>query len=369
MKGWKDNGHEVKFISQYAGKIEDYTYVRPVVMGYSKLFQIIYHFYVHVLARKNPNALDMRLKLGFPPMHKLDKCMKEFQPDLVIMRERSLYTICMNYLCRRHRYPSILYVMNPVWEKPKKKDLAHKLVWKLVPEFRITPSLLVGNRFDGLVKDDKAYFAPYLMAPMTGPEEKIYFRDGKIQILEIGKYQERKNHILMLKAFEKISRKYEVHLTIVGEVSNHFHEEYLERAKKFVKEHGLETAVTFKKNLNKEQMAQEYRDADLFVLPSTGEPGAVTMLEAMAYSVPAVCGDDNGTASYIEEGKTGYIFRDNDEADLIEKMEWIISDKENIPIMGKNAYRHVAEHFQFDSYFHCIEEIMERQTKEEGTKR
>ena len=32
MKGWKENGHEVLFLSQYAGKVEDYTWVKPVVI-------------------------------------------------------------------------------------------------------------------------------------------------------------------------------------------------------------------------------------------------------------------------------------------------------------------------------------------------
>ena len=40
MKGWTENGHEVRFLSQYAGRIEDYTYVKPIVVGYSKLFMI-----------------------------------------------------------------------------------------------------------------------------------------------------------------------------------------------------------------------------------------------------------------------------------------------------------------------------------------
>ena len=37
MKGWKENGHEVRFLSQYAGKIEDYKYIKPIVVNCIKL--------------------------------------------------------------------------------------------------------------------------------------------------------------------------------------------------------------------------------------------------------------------------------------------------------------------------------------------
>ena len=54
MKGWKENGHEVRFLSQYAGKIEDYKYIKPIVVGYSLPFRIFDYIYIHFLKRKDP---------------------------------------------------------------------------------------------------------------------------------------------------------------------------------------------------------------------------------------------------------------------------------------------------------------------------
>lgn len=81
------------------------------------------------------------------------------------------------------------------------------------------------------------------------------------------------------------------------------------------------------------------------------------MIEAMAFSVPAISGSDNGTASYIEEGINGYVFEDNNLEDLKKKLEMIVCDKENIPKMGKAGYQHVLDHFQFKNYFNVVEEI------------
>lgn len=361
MKGWKENGHEIRFLSQYAGKIEDYTYVKPIVVGYSRLFQAFDHIYIHFLKKKDPFAIDMKLKCGVPPLFKLARYIREFKPDLAIIRERSVYTICMNAICRHYKIPTILYNLSPVWDKPKKMDLAHKIVWKLTPEFRITPSNLVGIDFEGLVKDEKGYWTPFLMEPQLSPEKKTYFRNDRINVFCIGKYQERKNHQMMIEVIEELSAKYDLHLTIAGEISNRFHEQYFEKVQDYVKKHGLEEKVTFLVNLNRKQVFEEYSKADVYVVPSTGEPASITVIEAMAHSIPAVSGSDNGTASYIDYGNTGYVFEDKNKEDLRDKLENIICDRNKLQAMGAAAYHHVENNFQFKSYYTPIMEILKRQ--------
>lgn len=360
MKGWVEHGHEIRFLSQYAGKVEDYTYVKPIVVGYSRLFMAFDYIYVHFLKRKDPFAIDMKLKCGVPPLRKLAKYIKEFEPDVAIIRERSVYTICMNAICRHYHIPTILYNLSPVWDKPKRMDLAHKIVWKLTPKYRITPTNLVGIDFTGLVKDKYGYWAPFLMEPQMSPEEKTYFADGRVNVFCIGKYQERKNLQMMIEVVETLLPKYDLHLTIAGEVSNHFHEEYYQRVTGYVREHGLEDKVTFYRNLNRQEISKLYQQADVYVVPSTGEPASITVIEAMAFSVPAISGTDNGTASYIDYGKTGYVFEDNDKEDLTDKLEKIICDRDNLVKMGAAGYDHVKEHFQFQNYYGCIEEILKK---------
>ena len=367
MKGWKENGHEVLFLSQYAGKVEDYTWVKPVVMGYAAVFRAFDYLYVHFLKRKDPFAIDMKLKFGIPPLFKIAKKIKEFKPDIAILRERSIYTICMYAICRHYHIPTILYNLSPVWDKPRKKDLAHKLVWKLTPEYRITPTNLVGIDFTGLIKDEKGYWAPFLMEPQLPPEKKSYFADNRINVFCIGKYQERKNHQMMIEAVEELLPKYDLHLTIAGEISNSFHEEYFRKVSDYVRTHGLEERVTFLNNLNRTAIAEEYQKADVYVVPSTGEPASITVIEAMAYSVPAISGTDNGTASYIDFGKTGYVFEDNNKEDLKDKLEKIICDRERLVRMGAAVYRHVQEHFHFKNYYGQLETIL-RKMKVSGEK-
>lgn len=361
MKGWKENGHEICFISQFAGKIEDYTYVKPIVLGYGALFRLIDYVYVNILFRRKANAIDMKLKCGWPPIRKMAKIIRDFQPDVAIIRERSVYSICMTAICKHYHIPTILYNLSPVWDVRFKDGPAHKIVWKLTPQYRMTPVDVVGVSYEGKKKDKNSYWAPFLMEPQMSPEEKTYFRDGKINIFCIGKYQQRKNLWMMVYAVEKLGKKYPLHLTITGELSNHFHQEYFDKITAYVKEHGMEEQVTFYSNLNKTRVMEEYAKADLYVIPSTGEPASITVIEGMAFSIPVISGSDNGSANYIVEGKTGYVFEDCDQRDLEEKIELIIRDKKKLMEMGKAAYSHVKDNFQFDRYYGVVEEIMRQQ--------
>lgn len=361
MKGWKENGHEVCFISQFAGKIEDYTYVKPVVLGYGALFRLIDYFYVHILFPKKANAIDMKLKCGWPPLWKMGKIIRSFSPDVAIIRERSVYSICMTAICRLQHIPTILYNLSPVWDVRFKDDWLHRLVRKLTPQYRMTPVDVVGVSYEGKKKDRQSYWAPFLMEPQLSPEERSYFYNDRINIFCIGKYQQRKNLWMMVYAVEKLSKKYPLHLSIAGELSNHFHQEYYDAITDYVRTHRLEDRIEFHTNLGKEKVMEEYAKADLYVLPSTGEPASITLIEGMAFSIPVISGSDNGSANYILEGKTGYVFTDCDQQDLEDKMERILCDRKKLMDMGRAAYLHVKENFQFKRYYDVVQEILKAQ--------
>lgn len=357
MKGWINQGDEVEFLAHYAGKLEDYTTIKPVIVGYSVFFNLFNNVYVHIINRKREYAVNIRLRCGFPPVFKLYRIMSRFQPDVVITRERSAYSVFVTLLCRLRGWPVILYNQSPIMEA-KKKDLAHTIMYSLTPRYRITPVYKRGKLTEE--KDEKAFFLPFIMEPQVTPEEKCYFDKDRLNLFCIGKYQIRKNHQMMVEVVEKLALKYPVHLVIAGEVSDAFQEKYYRNITEYVKSRNLGEKVELYRNLDRTQIFDIYRKSDLFVLPSTDEPAAVSPLEAMAFSLPVISGDDNGTATYIEEGQNGYIFKNQDKEDLYNKIELIISNKENIKNMGKKSYELVLQRHQFANYYRTICEIIER---------
>lgn len=352
MKGLTESGHEVRFISHYAAIIEDYSCVTPIVLGYSWLYRLIDFLYMKVIHRKDPTAVVFKIQHGFPPFGKLRKLICGFAPDLVILRERSVYSMAAYYICKKNGYPCILYNQNPLWSEPAKTDLKHRLVDRMTPPLRMTP--VMGEKKPGMTVKENDYFVPFVVNPQRAPKERTYFAGGRVHILCIGKYEIRKHHLELLRAVEQLQNKYEICVTLVGEATNHFQKEYCEQVKKYVREHRMEQLVTVKTNVAKRDMEREYLAADLYVIPSTLEMASVSQLEAMSYSLPVICSDTNGTACYVEDGVTGFRFRDCDEADMLYKLDDMLSDRERMLSMGAAGYRAVVDKYNFKNYFDTI---------------
>lgn len=378
MKGLIEHGHEVCFISHYAAIIEDYSYVTPIVLGYSRLYQLLDYLYVHVIHRKKPEAIVFKIQHGFPPMRKLKKLIWDFKPDVVILRERSVYSMAAYLVCRRKGYPCILYNQNPLWSEPAKTDLAHRIVAKLSPKLRMTP--VMGIRKQGTSIKENDYFVPFIMEAQKAPEERTYFENDTIHILCIGKYEIRKHHLLLIQVVEELlhdkksavasdvltdgeahSRgRNSIHLTLIGEATNNFQKEYCGQIRQYVSEHHMEDIVTVKTNVPRREMEAEYLAADVYVIPSTREMASVSQLEAMSYSLPVICSDLNGTACYVEEGVTGYQFKDCDQADLKEKLAMMLSDRERMKEMGAAGYRALIENYNYENYYRTIMQMRDK---------
>ena len=125
MKGWLESGDEVRFISQYAGGTEDYSVVEPTILGYSFVFRVILFFYKkwqQLRGRYRENDYNFQAKFGLLPRRKFQKIVKEFQPDMVIIRDRSLYNIAITGICKNKNICCILYTQTPLWESVNEKN-------------------------------------------------------------------------------------------------------------------------------------------------------------------------------------------------------------------------------------------------------
>ena len=358
VKGWVEHGDQVCFICQYRGKTENHDYCTPIVLGYSRLFLLINAVYKKICGRKKrlsayPEAFQD--KCGFPPIFKLAKILKKQKPDLVVLRERSVYCIFACMVCRIHRMKCILYNQTPLWDdKPPRNDLAHRIVKRLTPSTRMTPVL--GDSATGYLDPDAVY-VPFVIEPHLAPAQKKFYADGTIRLLCVGKFEERKHHLMLLEILTHLLPEYPISLTLVGEASTPHHESYLKKVREYINVHQLEAQVHIYTNCKPDQMADFYRNADLFVLPSTGEFASVSQLEAMSYSLPVIVSDTNGTACYVENGENGYLFRDKDIADLEAKITDMLRDLDRLKQMGVRSYELVQAKYVFSNYMNKLKQL------------
>ncbi len=359
MKGWLREGHDVLFISQVVSAGEDHRDIKPLELGFSKFFTFFFELSNLVKGRRDPDEkFAVYSKKGFPPIFRLHQVLSTFKPDVAILRERSLYNIVVYQMCKLMDIPCILYNQSPVWE-PKRvhKPMLWRVVRKLSPRYRYTVSL--GEEGPEMDRDPHTYYVPFVMEPHIRPEEKSYFKDGIVHFLFVARYVEWKNYDVVLPAFLNLVKKgLPVHLTTVGQVGSAAEEEFYQGIRQFVKDNELTSYITMVRDANRDKVFSEYAKADVFLLPSR-EPISVSQLEAMSCSLPVICSNFPGKASYVKNGENGYLVEAGNQEELEQRMAQMVANRDELKRMGARSLELVEENSSFNRYFNSILQILD----------
>lgn len=149
----------------------------------------------------------------------------------------------------------------------------------------------------------------YAHRTLTLPE----LRDGKINLLFVGRLEKRKGLIYLLKALPHVKYHFpNIRLVVIGA----FEEEQVEEYKDFVRETGL-TDVVFKGFVSEEEKIAYYQHADVFCSPAIGrESQGVILLEAMAARTPVIASALDGHRTVIRHEHDGLLVPPADETAL-----------------------------------------------------
>lgn len=93
-----------------------------------------------------------------------------------------------------------------------------------------------------------------------------------------------------------------------------------------------------------ESLKQYIANAMFSVMPSEWyENGPISLLENFACGKPVIGADIGGIPEYISHGRDGLIFKSKNPVDLAEKINALLSGKNNLVAMGKNAREKVEK--------------------------
>ena len=166
------------------------------------------------------------------------------------------------------------------------------------------------------------------------------FRDGKLNILFVGRLEKRKGLNYLLKSYQQVKQEIpDSRLIIVGPGTR-----LRRKYEKQVKRSRLEDVV-FVGYASYDDLPRYYKTADVFCAPATGfESFGIILLEAMAIGKPIVASNVEGYASLIAHGVEGYLVPPRDEKELARSLISLLRDESLRQKMGAKGQLKAREY-------------------------
>ena len=340
VKSMINNGHEVEFNVLFKGKTENYSLLDPIVFSQCKLSKIITSLF---------GDGGVNLVRGFPNPFYYYFYLRDSNANYIIVRDIGRWFSFLGALCARVLGIKIIIYSQTTLHK--NYTASRKLVMDIVIKFFrakwITP--IFGDINKSKNMPSNLYFVPFAV------EDTYHHRNietkKSINILSIGKFELRKNHLMLIKVIESLLKvNNNLNLTIIGEVSSNNHWEYFRKCEDFIDENNLSSNIKIFKNIKNTKIKKFYLENDVFILPSTGEPAAITPIEALGFGLPSICSNTNGTRFYIDDGVTGIIFEDNSCSSLKNAVKRITIPRELVRLK-KNITSEIKESISMNNFY------------------
>ncbi len=186
------------------------------------------------------------------------------------------------------------------------------------------------------------------------------FSDGKLNILFVGRFGERRKGLkYLLRAFNYIRQQVpNVRLIIVGKGDTKGYQRYLR--------HNRIRDVIFTGYVSDDDLPRYYKSSHVFCAPSIGgESFGIVLVEAMASGLPVVASDIAGYASVIEHGKQGLLIEPKNEQMLAMALIRVLADNE---LRGKMSAEGKAKAAQY-SWRKVSQRVLEFYERSENRRR
>lgn len=107
------------------------------------------------------------------------------------------------------------------------------------------------------------------------------------------------------------------------------------------------------------EIVQSYHNANVMVLPSNFEPWGLVVNESLSAGIPVLCSSVVGSApDLIIEPDAGWVFRNEDENDLVKVLLEIIDNPNQIIQKGKRGQDFVLNFWGYKTYIQCLNKVI-----------
>ena len=266
-------------------------------------------------------------KLSTYRTKELDKIIEKEKPDIIfsLLPEP---TIRLLSLKKKYNIPMILAVRNhPKRELLFKPSIIRNHFYKLADDIIIQDSNFI-NYIPNRLHDKVTVIPNYLSDSFI--DNKIANKKEK-NIVTVARLEKDKNIKLLINAYKELNNK-DYKLLIYGDGKNK------NKLIKLVNKYNLNNKIIFKGITN--NIAKDIKDATLFVLPSNSEGMPNALIEAMSLGLPVISTNSSESIStIIDNNINGIIVEKNNKKELVNKIEYLLNNKDIRDSIGKEAYK------------------------------
>jgi len=325
------------------------------------------HIFKPTLKMKMPFYKE--LDLVWPPVFKMAKKLKEFDPDVIHISTPGFIGFVGLMIAIRYKKP-VIGTYHTDFPMYLYKNTKSKLVKGITSFFM----RLFYIKFKALATRSREYI-DNIYQDIKFKKENIYFLqpgtniesfDPKYYDMEIwehygldksfkkflyvGRATKEKNLDVLFEKWKEFYNKSTLkhsYLIVVGNGD-------LEKHKEELKEYN----VVFLGHKQKEELSAIYASSDIFVFPSTTDTLGQVILEAMASATPVIVTDEGGPCGIVDgsEKEVGFIKNTHDRQKWIDRFIEIENGEIDTNLMGKNAYEY-AQNFSIANTFDSFYEI------------
>ena len=164
---------------------------------------------------------------------------------------------------------------------------------------------------------------------------------SKRRILSVGRFEKKKGQDVLLEAFSLLANEYpDVELEIVGAT-----DEWLPALRIGISQYGLTNRVHLHADVPHDQIAEFFRRATVFALPSRQEPFGIVILEAGAFALPVVASRVGGVPEILSNGETGILVAPEDSVGLAKALRFLLDSPPKAKELGDALHEHVLKAF------------------------
>lgn len=202
------------------------------------------------------------------------------------------------------------------------------------------------------IKNVDVEWSPYgttLSTKKNNPEPNSHQITDKFIILFVGRHIERKGISYLIDSSKQLDKnKFEIHIVGSGDLT----EQLKNQVAKLDVPH---CAIIFTGKLSPEQLENEYRNANVFVLPAIvdnkgdTEGLGVVLIEAMEFGLPIIASDVGGIPDVVIHNQTGILVPEKNSDALAKAFKKIEAEPSLTKNLLQNAQKHIQQNFSWDS--------------------